>query len=148
MLRSARSLNIFKECCEPRLEVAPLGSRHSFETMGTIKLLVGFLAILFVVYGLFQVAPPLMANYSFQDDLKTVSLMDSANFQKTDEDVRTDVMRRVKEHDLPIQPKQLTIQRINTPGISAVFIAADYTVPVNLPGYSFDLHFTPDSGNK
>jgi hypothetical protein len=116
--------------------------------MGTIKLLVGFLAILFVVLGLFQVAPPLMANYSFQDDLKTVSLMDSANFQKTDEDVRTDVMRKVKEHELPIQPKQLTIQRINTPGISAVFIAADYTVPVNLPGYSFDLHFTPDSGNK
>jgi hypothetical protein len=57
-------------------------------------------------------------------------------------------MRKVKEHDLPIQPKQVTVQRINTPGISAVFIAADYTVPVNLPGYSFDLHFNPDSGNK
>jgi hypothetical protein len=148
MLRSARSLNIFKECCEPRPEPTPRGLRRSFETMGTIKLLIGFLAILFVVLGLFQVAPPLMANYSFQDDLKTVSLMDSANFQKTDEDVRTDVMRKVKEHELPIQPKQVTVQRINTPGISAVFIAADYTVPVNLPGYSFDLHFNPDSGNK
>jgi hypothetical protein len=116
--------------------------------MGTIKLLVGFLAILFVVYGLFQVAPPLMANYSFQDDLKTVALMDSANFQKSDDEVRTDVMRKVKEHDLPIQPKQVTVQRINTPGLSAVYVAADYTVPVNLPGYSFDLHFNPDSGNK
>ena|ERR1700727_1943311 len=116
--------------------------------MGTIKLLVGFLAILFVVYACFQVAPPLMANYSFQDDLKTVALMDSANFQKTDEEVRNDVMRKVKEHDLPIQAKQVTVQRINTPGMSAVFVAADYTVPVNLPGYSFDLHFTPDSGNK
>ena len=89
-----------------------------------------------------------MANYSFQDDLRTVALMDSANFQKSDDEVRNDVMRRVKEHDLPIEPKQVIVQRINTPGMSAVFVAADYSVPVNLPGYSFDLHFTPDSGNK
>jgi hypothetical protein len=38
----------------------------------------------------------MMANYSFADDLKNVSLMDSGNFQKTDEDVRNDVMRKVK----------------------------------------------------
>ncbi|MGA7217014.1 MAG: hypothetical protein WBX38_01790 [Candidatus Sulfotelmatobacter sp.] len=116
--------------------------------MGTVKLIVGFLVILFVVYACFQIAPPLMANYSFQDDLRTVALMDSANFQKSDDEVRNDVMRRVKEHDLPIEPKQVIVQRINTPGMSAVFVAADYSVPVNLPGYSFDLHFTPDSGNK
>jgi hypothetical protein len=132
----------------PGLKFTPLAWRRGFEPMGTIKLLVGFLAIVFVVYALFQVAPPLMANYSFQDDLKTVALMDSANFQKTEEDVRTDVMRKVKEHDLPIQPKQVTVQRINTPGMSAVYVAADYSVTVNLPLYSFDMHFTPDSGNK
>jgi hypothetical protein len=57
-------------------------------------------------------------------------------------------MRKVKEHDLPIDPKQITVQRINTPGISAIYITANYSVNVNLPGYSFDMHFTPDSGNK
>jgi hypothetical protein len=116
--------------------------------MGTIKALSGFLVILFVVVGCFQVAPPMMANYSFQDDLRNVSLMDSGNFQKTEDDVRNDVMRRVKDENLPIQPKQLTVQRINTPGMSALYIAADYTVPINLPFYSFEMHFTPDSGNK
>ena len=116
--------------------------------MGTLKALGGFLAIIFVVFACFEVAPPLMANFSFQDDLRNVSLMDGSNFQKTDEDIRTDVMRKVKEHDLPISPKQVTVQRINTPGLSAVYVAADYTVPVNLPGYSFDMHFTPSSGNK
>ena len=116
--------------------------------MGMIKAVIGFLVIVGVVVGIFQVAPPMMANYSFQDDLKTVALMDSGNFQKTDEDVRGDVMRKVKEHDLPITPKQVTVQRINTPGLTAVYVAADYSVTVNLPGYSFDMHFTPDSGNK
>jgi hypothetical protein len=116
--------------------------------MATIKAIVGLLVILFVVIACFQIVPPLMANYSFQDDLKTVVLMDSSNFQKTDDDVRNDVMRKVREDNLPIQPKQIIVQRINTPGTSAVYLAADYTVTVNLPLYSFDMHFTPDSGNK
>ena len=116
--------------------------------MGTIKALLGFLAILLVVVSCFEVVPPMMANYSFQDDLRNVSLMDSGNFQKTDEDVRNDVMRKVKEQNLPIEPKQVTVQRINTPGMTALYIAADYSVTVNLPGYSFDMHFNPNSGNK
>lgn len=116
--------------------------------MGIIKACVGFLAIAAVVVGLFQVAPPMLANYSFSDDLKTVAMMDSANLQKTDEDVRNDVIRKAKEHDLPIESKQVTVQRINSPGLSAVYVAADYSVTINLPGYSFDMHFNPTSGNK
>ncbi len=115
--------------------------------MGTLKALVGFFAIIFVVVACFEVAPPLMANYSFQDDLREVVLMDG-NSQKSDEDVRTDVMRRVKERDLPITAKQVNVSRINTPGISAIYITADYSVTVNIPGYSFDMHFNPTSGNK
>jgi len=90
----------------------------------------------------------MLANYSFQDDLKTVSLMDSANLQKTDEDVRNDVLRKAKEHDLPIDGKQITVQRINSPGISAVYIAVNYSVTINLPGYPFDMSFNPTTGNK
>jgi len=89
-----------------------------------------------------------MANYSFQDDLRTVALMDSGNLQKTEEDVRNDVVRKAKEQELTVSPKQVTVQRINTPGMSAVYVAADYSVTVNLPGYSFDMHFNPNSGNK
>ena len=115
--------------------------------MGIIKAIFGFLAIAAVVVGLFQVAPPMLANYSFQDDLKNVALMDGAT-QKTDEEVRNDVMKKVKEHDLPIEPKQVTVQRINTPGLTTVYVAADYSVTISLPGYSFDMHFIPSSGNK
>jgi hypothetical protein len=116
--------------------------------MGIIKAGIGFLVIAAVVLGLFQVAPVMLANYSFQDDLKNVALMDSSNLQKTDEDVRTDVMRKVKDHDLPIEPKQITVQRINSPGISAVYISVNYSVTINLPGYSFDMSFNPTTGNK
>lgn len=116
--------------------------------MGIIKAALGFIVIAAVVLGLFQIAPPMLANYSFQDDLKTVAMMDVAAFQKTDEDIRNDVLRKAKERDLPIEPKQITVQRISTPGAPAVYVAADYSVTVNLPGYSFDMHFTPNSGSK
>jgi hypothetical protein len=116
--------------------------------MGTLKAIAGILVVILVVVALFQVVPPLMANYSFQDDLRNVALMDGASPLKTDEDVRTDVMKKVREHDMPISPKQVTVERINTPGLSAIYVAADYTVTVSLPGYSFDMHFNPNSGNK
>lgn len=122
--------------------------RRNFQTMGIIKAFMGFIVIAAVVVGLFQVAPPLLANYSFQDDLKTVAMMDSAVLSRTDEDVRGDVLKKAREHELPIDAKEITVQRINTPGLSSVFVAVNYTVTVTLPGYSFDMHFSPDSGNK
>jgi hypothetical protein len=116
--------------------------------MGTIKALVGFLAIIAVFVCIFQVAPPLMANYSFQDDLKTVAMVAGANPSRSDEEVRNDILRKAKERDLPIEAKQILVQRIGTPGLMAVYVEADYTVPVKLPGYSFEMHFNPTSGNK
>ena len=116
--------------------------------MGIVKAAFGILVFAAVVVGLFQIVPPILTNYSFTDDLKTVAMMDSANLQKSDDEVRNDVLKKAKEHDLQLTPKQVSVQRINTPGLSAVWVAADYSVAVNLPGYSFDMHFTPDSGNK
>ena len=116
--------------------------------MGTLKALVGLALLVLVVVALFQVLPPVMANYSFTDDLRQVAMMAGANPQRTDDDVRNDVLKKAKEHDLPIDEKQVTVQRVLTPGLMAVYVAADYTVPVKLPGYSFDLHFNPSSENK
>jgi len=112
--------------------------------MGIIKRVCGiFSVIAAVVVGLFQVAPVMLANSSFQDDLKTVSLMDSSNLQKTDEDVRK-MCSASQGTRSPIEAKQIAVQRINTPGISAVYLSVNYSVTINLPGYSFDMSFQSD----
>jgi hypothetical protein len=116
--------------------------------MGIVKACLGFLALIAVVVSMFQIVPPIMANYSFNDDLKTVTLMDGANPAKTDDDIRNDILKKAKEHELPVDAKQITVTRLNSPGVASVYAAANYSVTVNLPGYSFDLHFNPDSGNK
>jgi hypothetical protein len=116
--------------------------------MGTVKAIVGLLAIIGVIYCGLQIVPPELTDYSFQDDLRQVAVVGGASPNKTDEDIRTMVLSKAREHDIPLTGNQVTVQRINTPGLSAVYIAADYSVPVSLPGYSFNLHFTPTSGNK
>jgi hypothetical protein len=116
--------------------------------MGTLKAIVGFVAIIGVIYAGFQIIPPELTNYSFQDDLRQVAVTGGANPNKTDDDIRTLVLNKAREHNIALTANQVTVQRITTPGLMAVYVAADYSVPVDLPGYSFNLHFTPSSENK
>ena len=116
--------------------------------MGTVKALVGFLAVIGLIYCGFQIIPPELSNYSFQDDLRTIAMMGGANPRTTDQDLVEQVMKRAGEHQITLTPERVTVQRIGTPGAPAVYVAVDYIVPVSLPGYSFALHFTPNSGNK
>ena len=116
--------------------------------MGTVKLIVGLVVIVAAVIACAQIIPPEMANFQFQDDLKEVAMMGSSSPNKSDDDLRNAVLSKAKSHDIALTPEQVTIQRIGTPGIGGVYVAVDYNIPVNLPGYSFSLHFTPNSGNK
>jgi hypothetical protein len=116
--------------------------------MGTVKAILGILVIVVCIYALFQVVPPELANYSFQDDLKNVAMMGGSNPHITDQELIDQVVKKALDHQVTLAPEAVTVQRIGTPGAPAVYVAADYSVPVNLPGYSFTLHFTPSSGNK
>jgi hypothetical protein len=116
--------------------------------MGTVKAILGLLLVVGVVYSGFQIVPPEMTNYSFQDDLRNIAMVGGANPHQTDQDILDSIMKKAQEHQITLAPEQVTIQRIGTPGAPAVYVGADYSVPVSLPGYSFSLHFTPSSGNR
>lgn len=116
--------------------------------MGTVKAIVGFLVIVGVIYSAFQIIPPELTNYSFQDDLRNIAMMGGANPHQTDQEIINAVVRKAQDHQITLAPEQVSLQRIGTPGSPAVYLAADYSVPVSLPGYSFTLHFTPNSGNR
>ena len=117
--------------------------------MGTVKAFVGFLAIVAAIYAGFQIIPPELTNYSFQDDLKNIAMVGGSNPHESDQELsgRGDQEGR-RNIQIALTPEQVTVQRIGTPGMPAVYVAADYSVPVSLPGYSFTLHFTPSSGNR
>jgi hypothetical protein len=116
--------------------------------MGTVKALVGVLLIIGLIYCGFQIIPPELTNYSFQDDLRNIAMVGGANPHQSDQEIIDSIVKKAQEHQITLAPEQITIQRIGTPGAPAVYVAADYSVPVTLPGYSFSLHFTPSSGNR
>jgi hypothetical protein len=116
--------------------------------METFKATFGFLVVIGAIYVGFQIIPPELRNYSFQDDLRDVAMAGGANQRTTDQQLIDAVIKKGQEHQIVLTPENVTVQHIGTPGLNAVYVAADYNVPVSLPGYSFTLHFTPSSGNK
>ena len=116
--------------------------------MGTVKAISGILVIVACIYCLFQIVPPELSDYSFQDDLRSVAMMGGSNLHTSDQELIDQVIKRAQDHQITLAPEAVTVQHIGTPGAPAVFVSADYSVPVTLPGYSFTLHFTPSSGNK
>ena len=116
--------------------------------MGTLKAIAGFVAIVAVIYCGFQIIPPELTNYSFTDDLRNIAMVGGSNPHQTDQDLVDQVIKKAEEHQIALTREQVIVQRIGTPGALAVYVAADYSVPVDLPGYSFTLHFKPSSGNK
>jgi hypothetical protein len=116
--------------------------------MGTIKALIGIVVIVGMFYCAWQIVPPELANYSFQDDLRQIAMVGGANPHQTDQELTNAILKKAQEHQIALAPEQITVTRIGTPGSPAVYVAADYSVPVTLPGYSLTLHFTPSSGNR
>ena len=61
------------------------------------------------------------------------------------EEMNRAVIRKAKEHGVELSPAQITVRRIGSGERTTFYLAADYTVPVNLGLFSFRLHFTPSS---
>jgi len=116
--------------------------------MGTVKALIGILVVIGVFYCCWQIIPPELSNYSFQDDLRNIAMVGGANPHQTDQEIIDSIMKKAAEHQITLAPEQITIQRIGTPGAPAVYVGAEYSVPVSLPGYALTLHFSPSSGNR
>ena len=68
--------------------------------VGTVKTLLGFLVIIACVYAGFQIVPPELTNYSFQDDLKTVAMMGGSNAHATDQELIDAVIKKAQEHEI------------------------------------------------
>ena len=63
----------------------PMSGRADCRTWEQSKHIVGFLAIVAAVYAGFQIIPPELTNYSFQDDLKNIAMVGGSNPHETDQ---------------------------------------------------------------
>jgi hypothetical protein len=115
--------------------------------MATLKLIFGM--AIFGLVGLMgiKIVPPFFSNYELEDAIKTEALQ-STYSARTEDDVRETIIKQARNYDIALTPKQVHVSRVGGFGNGSLTIEADYSVPVDLPGYSTSLEFHPSSKNK
>ena len=119
--------------------------------MKRVKLITVMAVVGFSVLGGWRVALDEVANYQLQQDMQDLASQ-SRNYIRyspplSDEQFRAAVVRKAYEHDIALTTDEVTVVHTGSDGTPTTLLAADYSVPVHLPGYSFTLHFTPSSAN-
>jgi hypothetical protein len=91
-----------------------------------------------------------LANMQLRDDMHDMASQSGTHIgltdPRSDEDFRNAVLDSAKRYQIGLAPDQVTVVRNGSGVTSTMYLAADYTVPIHLPGFSFTLHFTPKSG--
>ena len=115
--------------------------------MATFRLFLGF-----AVFGLFalmcyKLVPPFFANYQLEDTIKNDALQGTYSTH-SEEDIRQVVVKHARDFDIALNPKDVHVTRMGSFGAGTLSIEADYTVPIDFPGYTTTLAFHPSSNNK
>ena len=94
-----------------------------------------------------KIIPPFFSNYELEDSIKTEALQATYS-TRTEEDIRAAIIKQARNYDIMLTPKQVQVTRAGSFGNGVLNIEADYSVPIDLPGYSTTLEFHPSSKNK
>jgi len=117
-----------------------------------VKIITGIAVVLMFCSAGWQIGKWELASIELRDDMHDMASQLGGRIGLTnpisDEEFRNEVVRKARKYDIELAPEQVTVVR-NGEGVEArMYFAADYTVPIELPGFSFHLHFTPESGKK
>jgi hypothetical protein len=115
--------------------------------MATLKLIFGLAIFGAMVLVGIKVVPPFFSNYEFEDAIKTEALQATYS-TRTEEDVRAAIIKQARKYDIELTPKQVHVVRVGSMGNGSLTIDAEYSVPIELPGYSTTLDFHPSTKNK
>jgi len=115
--------------------------------MATFKLILGVGVIVLVVFLGLKTVPVFFSNYEFEDFIKEEALQ-STYSTRSEDDIRDAVIKHAHNYDISLTPPQVHVSRTGGNGTGSLTIEADYSVPIDLPGYSMTLDFHPSTKNK
>jgi hypothetical protein len=114
---------------------------------GKLKAIVWSLILLFVVYILFQVAPPLMDKYELEDVMRTEARFAAVNKKEVD-DIRESVWRKVRDLEMDrkmgIRREQIKVEYSGR----NINIDLPYSVDVNLIFTTYTLNLHAAAGDR
>lgn len=120
--------------------------------MQKLRLIFAFAILALVVMAGWQIGASELANMELRDDMKDVASQLGARIGfstvSSDDDFRAAVIARAKRYDIELAPEQVTVQRTGEGVKGAIYLRADYAVPIRMPGFGFRMRFAPESGKK
>jgi hypothetical protein len=102
---------------------------------GNFGTLVGIVLVALAAYAGVKTVPVLIDAYAFRDYLEEEARF--AALRKKDEEVRTRVLRKAQELELPVGAGNIVVTR----GGSRFDIKVKYTVPIETPFYTYNWVF-------
>jgi len=128
------------------------GNEASAAPMRRLATILGLAVLLWVILAAYQIGACELANLELQDDMQDLASQLGTRIGYSqlanDEDLRNAVVRKAQRYDIPLDPSQVTVEHIGSGYTSTVHLAADYTTQVHVPGLTFVLHFTPETGKN
>ena len=107
---------------------------------GQFGCIVGLIILAIGVFVAYKVIPVKVRaadlRQEMQDDAKSAGMMN-------DEKIRASIMAKARENQLPVSDDNVKIQR----GGSQITITVDYMVPVEFPGYTYNMQFHEEKSN-
>ncbi|HKT46510.1 MAG TPA: hypothetical protein VJP87_03215 [Candidatus Acidoferrales bacterium] len=110
---------------------------------GKLKALIYTVIFVAAIYAAFKTVPAYVSEYQLADKMQEQARFAVVNRYNEDQ-IRDNVFRMVQDLDIPAKREDIKVVAT----MAVVKISLDYTVPVDLLVYRFDLHFSPSSENK
>jgi len=105
--------------------------------------ILGLVIMAAIIFAAIKLLPPYIAAYQFQDAIDNMAR--NATYSTiTGPDLKRDVLKEARELGIELGDKQVVVQKDR----SAVSIAVQYEVPVDLLARQVVLKFAPTAGNR
>ena len=114
-----------------------------------MKYFFGIALVVAAVMAGWEILAPEVTNIVFQDELHDMAAQAGAHIglvvPPSDGVLRNLVIRKAEKHEITLDSAQVTVRLSGPPENPVLYIAVDYTAPVNLVVYSFARRFHPTS---
>jgi hypothetical protein len=117
-----------------------------------MKYIFGIAVLVVAIIADWRMSEPRFTNILLQDDLRDTAAQlgwrTGLTPPNSDQDLRKIVIRKAASLDIKLAPGQVKVWHNGEGERTKWYIAVDYTVPVDLIVYSYNLHFNTTSADN
>ena len=110
---------------------------------GKLKAIIVTAVLASLVYAAVKVVPPYVSEYQLSDKIQETARFASVT-RSSEDKIRETIFKEIEDLNIPATKDDVKVTAV----AGRVSITVDYSVPIDLMVYKFDLHFAPSSSNK